>query len=168
MNLLFRVNKNHGIWLKNLSLPFLPFLFAAHPGLQPAVLACLAESTSLLLKAMNLKRQHVVGTTLGGSHTQTHTHANAHIPLNETMFFFSKNCRSLPREAIITVGVRIQQRSKAQTTTKSISLAKFTHLTTAHSHWSPCHLLVTWWSCTLTATTMSFHHVLQNLWCHTS
>lgn len=63
--------------LKNLSPHFLPFLFAPHAGLQPAVLACLAESASLLLKAMNLKRQHV-GTTLGGSHTQTHTL----IPLN--------------------------------------------------------------------------------------
>lgn len=113
MNLLFRVNKNHGIWLKNLSLPFLFFLFAAHPGLQPAVLACLAESTSLLLKAMNLKRQHVVGTTLGGSHTQTHTHTRERThPPKWNHVFFSKNYRRLLREAIITVRVRIQQRSK--------------------------------------------------------
>lgn len=54
-----------------MSLSFLPFVFAPHVGLEPTVLACLAESASLLLKAMNLKRQHVVGTTLGGSHTHT-------------------------------------------------------------------------------------------------
>lgn len=72
---LFSINKNRGICLKNLPLRFCRFLPASHPERQPAVLACLAGSTSLLLKAMNLKRQHVVGTTLGGSHTHTHTHS---------------------------------------------------------------------------------------------
>lgn len=73
MKLLLKVNKIMGSG-SSISL-FLSLLFFSAPrlGLQPAVLACLAESTSSLLKAVNLKRQHVVGTTLGGSHTQ-HTH----------------------------------------------------------------------------------------------
>lgn len=71
INRLFSVNKNHpasGSWL--CFFPSLPF--APQPGLQTAVLACLAECssrTSLLLEAMNLKRQHHVGTTLGCTHT---------------------------------------------------------------------------------------------------
>lgn len=87
-NLLFSVNTNHGICLKNLSLRFCRFLSVSQPELQPAVLACLAESTSLLLKAMNLKRQHVVGTTLGGGHTHSLSHTR--LLLKPCSYFFSK------------------------------------------------------------------------------
>lgn len=79
--------KNCRICLKNLPLCFCRFLPASHPERQPAVLACLAGSTSSLLKAMNLKRQHVVGTTLGGSHAHTRTLTT----LAETKFPFSRS-----------------------------------------------------------------------------
>lgn len=64
---------------------------------------------------MNLKRQHVVGATLGGSHTPKHTHTV--IPPHEAMFF-SKNCRRLLSEAIIAAGVEEPTEKWTQTTTK--------------------------------------------------
>lgn len=140
MTLLFRVNKVVGRDSRIRLLTSFLLLFAPRAGQQPAVLACLAESASLLLKAMNLKRQHV-GTTLGGSHTQTHSHP---FRLKHVLFFFSFFFKErgggagVKRKAAITAG---EWASECSTDNDKINTvpARLAHSNSAQSERSTGH-----------------------------